>query len=299
MRCVMRTRCLPAVTTSSLLLSRCWKSATAAPGGDRSSGAASAHAPPASGVVLPGVDLARRATSPSQEFPATWSEDEPLAPSDPRVVWRELYSLEKEKPYYQNVQTMEVRWDIPEGFVTRFPRMYASNGYRLDEKGAVFRTSATASAATDGQPASASGSRTEGVKAFTLKQRMAAYGAGGLLWYLIVHSVSFCSVFACLYIFRIDLIGMARSYGFDVKRSAEVSVDVNHRPPFWKTFVVSLVLNKMLVPAHLLITVTTAPILVHRLEPIASRLFPAVRSFVRSLFSGGRAAPAAAAAPKP
>ncbi|KPA84539.1 hypothetical protein ABB37_01078 [Leptomonas pyrrhocoris] len=281
MRCAMRARCLPAVATSPLLLGRYWKSTSASP--EPGHGNVSPPPPPstpATGVVLPGVDLARRAVDPSQEFPTTWSEDEPLAPSDPRIVWRELYSLDAEKPYYQNVKTMEVTWDIPDGFVTRFPRLYKSNGYRVDERGAVFRSQATAAAVDD--TATKPGAKTDGVNALTLKQRVATYGAGGLLWYLIIHSISFFGVFTCLYVFRIDLIGMARSYGFDVKRTADVPVSENKQPPFWKTFVVSIVLNKMLVPAHLLITVTTAPILVHRLEPIAAKLFPAARAVVKS-----------------
>jgi hypothetical protein len=273
----MHARCLPAVSATPLFFGRSWKSTTATP--------ASEH----SGAVLPGVDLARRAVLPSQSFPATWSEDEPLAPSDPRIVWRELYSLDAEKPYYQNIKTMEVRWEIPEGFVTRFPRLYESNGYRIDERGAVFRSATTTTTANKGV-AGKPDSKGNGVKTLTLKQRMAAYGAGGLLWYLIVHSVSFCCVFTCLYVFHIDLIGMARSYGFDIKRSAEVTVTENKQPPFWKTFVVSLVLNKMLVPAHLLITVTTAPILVHHLEPVAAKLFPAVQSCVGSVMARAKMA---------
>ncbi|KAL7699916.1 FAM210A/B-like domain containing protein [Lotmaria passim] len=305
MRCVMRTRCLPAVASSSLLFGRSWKSTSTASQAGRGD---ARHAPtpttPAgttAAAVLPGVDLARRAVQPSQEFPATWSEDEPLAPTDPRTAWRELYSLEAEKPYYQNIQTMEVRWEIPEGFVTRFPRLYESSGYYVDEHGAVFRaratvSSAAATAAVTSETASKSSEKTDGVRALTLKQRMAAYGAGGLLWYLIVHSVSFCGVFTCLYFLHIDLIGVARSYGFDVKPSADVVVSEKKRPPFWKTFVVALVLNKMLVPVHLFITVTTAPILVHRLEPIAARLFPAVQSVFRSFFSKTKAASSSAKA---
>lgn len=279
---------MPAMAVAPLVYGRVWSSS------------ARAAAELATGAVLPGVDLARRAVQPSQEFPATWGEDEPLAPSDPRIAWRELYSLDAEKPYYQNIKTMEVRWEIPEGFVTRFPRLYEANGYRVDERGAVF---SAATDATDGSASAAGGptaggaatalpgAKTDGVKALTLKQRMAAYGAGGLLWYLIVHSISFCCVFACLYVFRIDLIGLARSYGFDIKRSTEVAVMENKRPPFWKTFVVALVLNKMMVPAHLLITVTTAPFLVHRLEPVAARLFPAARTFVQSLMGKGKVTP--------
>lgn len=301
MRSVMRARCFTAVATSPVLFGRCWKATDASANlNHSSSGGAESTPAAAGGTVLPGIDLARRAVSPTQEFPATWSEDEPLAPSDPRVVWRELYSLDAEKPYYQNINTMEVRWEIPDGFVTRFPRLYDSNGYRVDEKGAVFRTAATtpaggaAAAAADGQPVGKPGAHPGGVKSMTLKQRMAAYGAGGLLWYLIVHTVSFWCVFTCLYVFRIDLIGMARSYGFDVKRSTEVVVDENRRPPFWKTLVVALVLNKMIVPAHLLFTVTTAPFLVQRLEPIAARLFPAAKAFVKSFKTTGNVTETAA-----
>lgn len=276
MRCVVRPRALQGAAAVAVALrwGPRWCSAT-------TKTAAPPPPPPppsAAAGVLPGVDLARRAVSPSQEFPATWSEDEPLAPSDPRVLWREHYSLDQEKPYYQNVKTMEVTWQIPEGFVTRFPRLYEANGYRVDAKGAVFRAAGDAAVQ---ESAPASGEAATGVKDMTLKQRLAAYGAGGLLWYLIVHTVSLFGVFACLYVFRIDLIGIARSYGFDVKRSSDMQLSENHRPPLWKTFLVSIILNKMMVPLHLLVTVFTAPLLVHRLEPIAAAVLPRMRAFAQ------------------
>ncbi|KAK7199648.1 hypothetical protein NESM_000009900 [Novymonas esmeraldas] len=280
MRCVMRARFAGSVAPLSLLVwGRRWTStAGVSPRQSREAAA------PAGATVLPGVDLARRAVSPSQEFPATWSEDEPLAPSDPRVHWREHYSLDAEKPYYQNVRTMEVTWKIPDGFVTRFPRLYASSGYRVDANGAVFSsTASTGLTPPEAAAAATAPAAGAGVKTLTLKQRLAAYGAGGLLWYLIVHNISLAGVFACLYIFRIDLIGLARSYGFDVKRSDEVVVSEKKRPPFWKTFVLSIILNKMLVPLHLLVTVTSAPLLVPRLEPIARSLFPKMKAFFSGL----------------
>ncbi|KAG5496102.1 hypothetical protein JKF63_02401 [Porcisia hertigi] len=277
MRCVTRLRCgRCSVTLSSLVLSRRWKSPENSASGQHGEPNVAPGA-----TVLPGVDLARRAVSPSQEFPATWSNDEPLPPSNPHVQWREHYSLDAEKPYYQNIKTMEVTWEIPEGFVTRFPGLYASNGYHVDARGAVSRSSSSATSAEGGVgPAVA---KKSGPNALSLKKRLAAYGAGGLLWYLIIHNISLACVFICLYVFRIDLIGYACSYGFAVKHSDGVSVNDNKRPPFWKTFVICIVLNKILVPLHLLVTVTSAPCLVHRLEPIATSLFPKMRAFARSL----------------
>ncbi|CAC9523196.1 conserved hypothetical protein [Leishmania infantum JPCM5] len=285
MRCVMRLRCVrSAVVLSSLLWGQRWSSTWNSTPEKYGESAAASGA-----TVLPGVDLARRAVSPNQEFPATWSEDEPLSPSNPRVCWREHYSLDAQKPYYQNIKTMEVTWDIPEGFVTRFPRLYASNGYHVDATGAVFRSS-TASEPPANGTVGTTVAKEAGVKAVPLKQRLAAYGAGGLLWYLIVHNISLACVFTCLYVFRIDLIRLARSYGFDVKCSDEVAVSESKRPPFWKTFVLSIVLNKILVPLHLLLTVTSAPLLVHRLEPIATSLFPKIKAFARSFVGRGAAA---------
>ncbi|GET91373.1 hypothetical protein, conserved [Leishmania tarentolae] len=282
MRCAMRLRYVPsAVVLSSLIWGQRWCSIS-----NSNEGKYGEPAEASGATVLPGVDLARRAVSPSQEFPATWSEEEPLSPSNPRVCWREHYSLDAQKPYYQNIKTMEVTWDIPEGFVTRFPRLYASHGYHVDATGAVFRSSGGSQTPADGT-ADTTAAKEAGVKAPSLKQRLAAYGAGGLLWYLIVHNISLACVFTCLYVFRIDLIGLARSYGFDVKRSHEVSVNESKCPPFWKTFVLSIILNKILVPLHLLLTVTSAPLLVHRLEPIATSLFPKIKALARCLVGRG------------
>lgn len=239
--------------------------------------------------MLPGVDLATRAVNPSSLFPASWGKDEPLVPSDPRVCWREHYSLDTQRPYYQHVQTMEVTFDIPEGFVTRFPRLYMTNGFRVDERGAVHRITSEGNASGAGGAGDNGSSDTavkqrggSGVKSMTLKQKLAAYGAGGLLWYLIIHNISLACVFTCLYVLRIDLISLARSYGFNVKMES-ADVDPNRRPSFWKTLVLSIVLNKLLVPVQLLFTVTTAPLLVHRLEPFAATLFPKMKAIVQSV----------------
>lgn len=220
-------------------------------------------------AVLPGVDLARRVCDPSPEFPSTWSCHEPLKPDDPRIMWRELYDLEEERPYYHNVKTNETSHKIPDGFVTRFPLYYKKKGYHVDEAtGAVF-AEATAKTAVP--------------KKLTMKHRLAAYGGGGLLWYLIVHNISLACVFCSLYFFHFDLVSVARSYGFNVKRSTEVPKDPDLRPGFFKTFVLSVFLNKTLVPAQMLFSLATAPFLVKRLEPLAVVLAPRCKAFVAAI----------------
>ncbi|CAD2216406.1 hypothetical protein AGDE_02853 [Angomonas deanei] len=232
--------------------------------------------------ALPGVELARRAVDPSAQFPTTWSDTEPLPATDPRICWREHYSLEKSQPYYENVTTGEVSWEIPDGFVTRFPKLYANNGFTMDEKGAVSRRDGSNEVV--GKPG---GEPPVSKKPLTLKQKLAAYGGGGLLWYLIVHNVCLFSIFCCLYFLRIDLVSIARSYGFKIKQKEEVEVvtPTKSRPPFWKTFLFSIVFNKMFVPLQLVFTVATAPLLVHRLEPVARALFPKFKAFVHNIKS--------------
>ncbi|EPY28388.1 hypothetical protein STCU_03991 [Strigomonas culicis] len=238
-------------------------------------------------TVLPGIDLARRAVSPSQAFPTTWSDAEPLAPTDPRILWREHFSLADDKPYYENIKSGEVTFQIPDGFVTRFPMLYQRSGYTIDERGAVHATEGAA-ASVSGKPdgsTTAAGTDPNAKKHVTTRQRLAAYGGGGLLWYLIVHNIFLTTIFSCIYFLRIDLVAVARSYGFSVKRSEEVKEvsDVRKRPPFFKTLLLSIVLNKMMVPIQLAFTVATAPLLVKRLEPIAVRLFPKIRQSFQAL----------------
>lgn len=246
--------------------------------------------------VLPGVDLAKRVASPDQVFPATWSSDEPLAPDDPRIVWKEHYSLAESRPYYHNVNTNETTTDIPEGFVTRFPQLYRKSGYVVDSNGAVHRSGEAGASGSPGEPSATGGATAaEGEaaaspagKKLTAKQKLAAYGGGGLLWYLIVHNVVLATIFSLLYFFKVDLIALAKSYGFNVKvkRSEEVeeiSRHSNRHPPFFKTLLLAIVLNKLLVPVQLVFTLATAPFLVHRLEPIAVVLLPKCRTFFHNL----------------
>lgn len=252
-------------------------------GSSSSSSATNSVSDSASGV-LPAVDLAQRVTNPSPAFPASWSVDEPLPPDDPRVVWKEYYSLAEEKPYYHNVNTNETTHDIPEGFVTRFPKLYKRSGFTVDENGAVHR-----GGGGDGDAETVDEQRTAGAKKkLTGKQKLAAYGGGGLLWYLIVHNVCLATIFSLLFFLKIDLVAVARSYGFNVKvkRSEqvdEISKPTNRSPPFFKTLVLSVVLNKLLVPVQLVFTLATAPFLVHRLEPIAVVLLPKCKSFFHSM----------------
>lgn len=246
----------------------------------------------AASTALPGVDLAKRAVYPDADFPATWSKDEPLDPSDPRVSWREHFSLEEEKPYYENVATGEVTYDIPDGFVTRFPRLYRRNGFQLNERGAVFHDRPGSSSSAPSAEGTVEGQRGAGtMKTLTLKQKLAAYGGGGLLWYLIIHTFCFSVIFSCLFFLRIDLVSLARSYGFNVPQRGSRKEDMDlvenelqrRRPPFFKTFVLAIILNKMIAPIQMAFTLATAPFLVHRLEPVAVALAPRCRALVQSV----------------
>eukprot|EP00796_Vickermania_ingenoplastis_P013368 gene13368-9196_t len=220
---------------------------------------------------LPGVNLGLRVACPSQQFPATLSDHEPVPPSDPRVLWKEHFCSEKQQPYYHNIATDEVTFQVPNGFVTRFPLFYKRNGFEVDASGAVRRDDSqtnTASESPQGTPASH----------LSHKQKLAAYGAGGILWYLIVHNLSLISVFSCIYFFNIDLLSIARSYGFHVPLSDRAG-PIGGRPSFLKSLLLAIVLNKLLVPVQLLVALASAPRVIHYVQPIAVRMIPKVRQW--------------------
>lgn len=264
----------------------------------------------AKGEVLPGVDAAKRCTDPSVDFPATYSEDEPLSDTDPRVVWREHFSEEHQKPYYQNVQTNEVMYTIPHKFKTSFPRYYTRLGYEINSDGTVrgLPSSAQVSSSAGDQVAgdstnTSTASSDDALKkvatesapsstAHRIKIKLATYGAGGLFLYVLIHGVSFLALMTTLYIFRIDLVGIARSYGFNVKmlpKEKPNSTELN-RPSFWKTFLTAAVINKLSSPIHMLMALAIAPFFARRLEPITHRLIGFFKRMKTRLLSA-RASP--------
>jgi hypothetical protein len=102
-----------------------------------------------------------------------------------------------------------------------------------------------------------------------LKQKLAAYGGGGLILYLIIHNACLLSVFVCIRFLGIDVIGAARSWGFHVKSSENTNV--------FGAFITAVLLNKMLVPLQLFVTILMAPKFVPVLQPLAANLAPKIR----------------------
>lgn len=225
--------------------------------------------------VLPGINLGMRVANPSESFPATLSDSEPLPSSDPRVEWKEHFCSEKQLPYYHNVRTNEVSFDVPRGFVTRFPRLHERNGQLVDKHGAVFPSkenleSPSVSEELGDKPTSS----------LSPKQKLAAYGAAGMLWYLIVHNLFLACVFSCIYFLHIDLLSLVRSYGFHVS-IVDAPKEKKNRPSFWRSLLVSIVLNKLLVPVQIVVTLATAPRVIHVLRPIAAKVGPQISAFFK------------------
>lgn len=279
---------------------KCWKHSSncsnlpsTSSGGAISSSFDSASASVTSSV-LPGINLGMRVAQPSEQFPATLSEVEPLSPNDPRVVWKEHFCSEKERPYYHNLQTNEVTYTKPHGFVTRFPRWYQRNGVQLgnekinsvsnnsneNENSADAPHPHSKITSNQNNEYTSGGSEVGGVRNFFFspsakKKQLAAYGATGLLWYLIVHNVFLACVFSCIYFLNIDLVSLARSYGFHVN-SDEGKIpetEKKRRPSVWQTLITAIVLNKLLVPVQILVTIGTAS----RAIPVLQLIAPNVK----------------------
>ncbi|ORC92536.1 uncharacterized protein TM35_000032890 [Trypanosoma theileri] len=256
-------------------------------------------------MTLPAVDLAYRIVCPSLKFPATSTGKKVTGYRDPCVFWREYYSFDRSMPYYHHLPTNVITFEVPNGFLTRFPLFYRRRGFFVNSENRVFSKSTTENRGSsgenssggaegnnssmppsgDGKPSSSSGT------SLTLKQKLAAYGGGGLLLYLIVHNVLLACIFFSLYFLHIDLVGIARSYGFSI-RSDKVTSDTlddanitsteKKYPSFWATLGISIVLNKLLVPIELAVTLMMAPVLVPRLQPFASRVIPRIKSMINS-----------------
>lgn len=241
--------------------------------------------------VLPGIDLGMRVAQPSSEFPATLSEEEPLPANDPRVEWKEHFCSEKERPYYHNLRTNVVVYNKPLGFVTRFPRWYQRNTVHDDlektdpiDSGGISTSNGQASSSSIGAPSHqdiANGIERSGESrvrniffSLTKKKQLAANGATGLLWYLIVHNFFLACVFSSMYFLNIDLVSIARSYGFHVSSDEGKSREAEkvNRPSFWKTLITAIVLNKLLVPVQVVVTIGTGSRVIPVLQIITKKL---------------------------
>lgn len=209
------------------------------------------------------------------ETPATGLAEDILSSTDACVEWREYWSLEDDMPYYHNLKTNEVTWDVPEGIPTRFPTYHSRNeNIRIDAEGRVQFPQ------KDGplKPGEATTSP------LTLKQKLALYGSGGLCLYLIIHNICLTCVFVALYVLEWDLVGLAQSYGFNIKRSdgnetvanSDGTVTIKRGASFLSTFVTAVLLNKLTVPLQIGTTLLLAPRFVPLLTPIANRIALAI-----------------------
>ncbi|RNE99292.1 hypothetical protein TraAM80_08261 [Trypanosoma rangeli] len=248
-----------------------------------------------SATVLPEVDLALRVINPCREFPATQVGVELPDHSDPCVLWREYYSFDHCRPYYHNLLTNTTTFELPSGFMTRFALFCRRQGHHVDGETRVYRqTAAEGSGGSDkGAPEGPGGEGGSPVPpgeggSLTTKQKLAAYGGGGLLLYLIVHNILLACIFFSLYFLHVDLVGVARSYGFRVGSDktesddgGNAAVDKRKSPSFWATLGASVVLNKLLVPLEVAATLMMAPVLVPRLQPFAARIIPCIKSFMK------------------
>jgi hypothetical protein len=193
-----------------------------------------------------------------------------VSTSDSAVEWREYWSLEDEKPYYHNLKTHIVTWDVPEGFPTRFLSHHNFNSnLKVDSDGRV-RAPDKDSKAVPGA-------------SLSLKQKLALYGSGGLMLYLIIHNICLTCVFVSIYFLEWDLVGVAQSYGFNIKKShsAEGGAegDTKRKGSFLGTFVTAVLLNKMTVPLQVAATLMLAPRFVPLLTPFANKVVPVVRAW--------------------
>mmetsp|Transcript_23423 Transcript_23423/g.27141 ORF Transcript_23423/g.27141 Transcript_23423/m.27141 type:complete len:304 (-) Transcript_23423:362-1273(-) len=249
----------------------------------------------------PALEAAERLTNPRVGFPAS-GPAESAADGDPRIQWREYWSSEHQMPYYHDLRSDAVTWEVPEGFVTRFPTYHAHNPALLvTVEGRVLRAgSATESAAQPQSSADTSG------KPLTLKKKLALYGSGGLILYLIIHNICLFFVFSSIYFMGFDLVGLARSYGFNIKRATSpasstdgstATTDTATRPSFFGTFITAVLLNKLTVPVQLMFTLLLAPRFVPLLQPFANRVIPKIKSYfpISPFGATPAAAPAAAA----
>ena len=226
------------------------------------------------------LSAAERIANPSQATPASGPAGGVLSPEDPRIVWREHWCVAKKVPYYHNMLTNETTWDVPEKFVTRFPTYHKELNQKVQVQadGTVQYLPSDGSVPTTEMPLDMAN--------LPLKKKLALYGSGGLILYLIIHNIFLSCVFCSMYFFGIDLVHIARSYGFNAKEaeaSSEMGGDtkaVKKAPTFVGTFVTAVILNKMTVPFQLLLTLTLAPRVVPKLQPLANRLIPKLKRMI-------------------
>ena len=200
------------------------------------------------------LERAMSLTRPSVRHPATAPKaGEQLEDTDPRVCWREYWDVAAQRPYYHNLTTNEVVPNPPEGMPTRFGKHWVTKGYNVDDLGHVR------------EPTPEDLQKNAHSKG--MKGKLAMYGAGGLLLYLIIHNICLAIVFSALYVFDVDLLTLAKDYGLGF--SKEDKKEANKKTLIG-TFITAVAFNKMFVPVQLLATLAMAPFLAARLTPFAN-----------------------------
>jgi hypothetical protein len=189
-------------------------------------------------------------------------------PPSPLVAWREYFSAEHRMPYYYNAQTNETTWNIPGGFVSRFPEHHRALGNVVDASGAVWPPGTTRSEGSTDEGTAKAGP-------ISLKKRLAALGGAGFLLYLIVHNLSLAIVFTMMNVFGFDLVSLAKSYGISVPFTGGSGGLVAN-------FLVAVALNKTLVPLQIVLTLALAPRFAPMLQPAAKRASAAIGSYFKA-----------------
>lgn len=205
------------------------------------------------------LEQAMRITGPCPEHPATGS---PIAADDlsashppPTLHWREHWDPQARKPFYHNLVSNEVTWDVPSTFPTRF-------GWHYDrcelEDPQLFSTTA-AGRARNALGSDALGTAAVARKPLTWKERIYNYGTAGLIVYGVVHFGMLAIIIGIIWM-GVDLSAVARQLGFNVQPGAT---------SIMATVVVGIAVNKIFVPIQVGLTIYLAP----RCAPYLRRLY--------------------------
>ena len=209
------------------------------------------------------IEQATRLVHPTPEHPATG--DPVKDPTNPRVVWREHWSLAYRKPFYHNLMTNEVSWDLPKGFPSRFDNYWrqlaTENPKEAERQGVIIKdvseatgTLAAAKLSTEGAP------EVTITRKLTMKEQIMQYGHIGFILYGIIHFGMLFCVWMAIYM-GLDLGSVARKLGFNV--------DTEKKQSLMATLVVAIAVNKIFVPVQIASTLYFAP----RVAPYMRQLY--------------------------
>ena len=215
------------------------------------------------------MESAHRLVNPTHAAPATGDAVPLEDKTNPRVEWREHWDHYHRRPFYHNLVSNEVAWEMPLGFPSRFNSYYRVLATEDPTAAAKQGVSVVENPVT-GKPVPTSPKESGTVvQTLTLRQKIKQYGGVGFILYGVLHFGWMSVLFVIIWL-GLDVTKIVRALGFPLDEQKGKSVTA--------TLVAAVALNKLFVPFQLAGTAYLAPRLAPHMRKFWTRAMNSISS---------------------